>query len=228
MNLVHYYHPKEVQVARLSFAAAALFVVLLAALHIVKPELDPSWRFISEYAIGDKGWIMDVAFLSLAVSFIALFVAIRSQVRTTAGRVGLAMLLISAAGLAMAAMFTTDPITAGKEAGTTHGTLHNLGGALGLGMPIGALLVSWNLARNPRWSAARRSLLGTAGLALVASVVFIVVLAVMVPSDGRYGPEVLVGWPGRFEILANSAWLMTVAWWAGELRTGAATRENTP
>lgn len=44
--------------ARLSFAAAATFVVLLAALHLIKPELDPSWGFISEYAIGDNGWIM--------------------------------------------------------------------------------------------------------------------------------------------------------------------------
>jgi len=41
--------------ARLSLAAAATFLVLVAALHIIKPELNPSWRFISEYAIGDYG-----------------------------------------------------------------------------------------------------------------------------------------------------------------------------
>jgi hypothetical protein len=44
--------------ALLSFAGAATFVVLLAALHFIKPELDPSWHFISEYAIGDYGWII--------------------------------------------------------------------------------------------------------------------------------------------------------------------------
>jgi hypothetical protein len=47
--------------ARLSFASAATFVVLLAALHFIKPELDPSWHFISEFAIGDHGWMMVVA-----------------------------------------------------------------------------------------------------------------------------------------------------------------------
>jgi len=33
--------------ARLSFTAAATFLVLLAALHVIKPEFDPSWHFIS-------------------------------------------------------------------------------------------------------------------------------------------------------------------------------------
>ena len=54
--------------ALLAFAGTATLVVLLAALHFIKPELDPSWHFISEYAIGDYGWMMVVAFLSLALS----------------------------------------------------------------------------------------------------------------------------------------------------------------
>jgi hypothetical protein len=79
--------------ARLSFAGAATFVVLLAMLHLIKAELDPSWHFISEYAIGRYGWIMVLAFISLAVGYVALFVATRSQLRTIAGRTGLALLL---------------------------------------------------------------------------------------------------------------------------------------
>jgi hypothetical protein len=75
--------------ARLSFVAAATFVVLLAALHFIKPGLDPSWHFISEYAIGDYGWIMVLAFLSLASSYVSLFLALRSQLQTIAGRIGL-------------------------------------------------------------------------------------------------------------------------------------------
>src|ERR671912_3068410 len=102
--------------ARLSFAGAATFVVLLAALHLLKPELDPSWHFISEYAIGRHGWMMVLAFGSLAFSYVMLFVALRSQLGTIWGRIGLALLLVSAAGLAIAAIFTTDPITASEDA----------------------------------------------------------------------------------------------------------------
>ena len=71
--------------ARASFAAAATFVILLAALHFIKPELDPSWRMVSEYAIGRHDWVMRLAFLSWALSCGALFLAIRSQIGTTGG-----------------------------------------------------------------------------------------------------------------------------------------------
>lgn len=198
--------------ARLSFAAAATFVVLLAALHFIKPSLDPSWHFISEYAIGEYGWIMVVAFLSLALSYVSLFVAIRSQLRTIVGRIGLVLLLVSALGLTIAAIFTTDPITASEDALTTEGSLHNLGGTLGIAMPFAAGLVGWKLARNPAWSSAKRPLLWASGLALVAFVVSFVSMGIMVSqNDGKFGPQVLVGWPNRFEILAYSVWLMVVA-----------------
>jgi Protein of unknown function (DUF998) len=198
--------------ARLSFAGAATFALLLAALHFIKPELDPSWHFISEYAIGEYGWIMVLAFLSLALAYASLLVAIRSQLRTIAGRIGLALLLLSALGLTIAAIFTTDPITVSENAVTTEGTLHNLGGTLGIAMPFAAVLIGWRLARNPAWSSARRPLLWATGLALVAFVVSFVSLSVMVSrSGGEFGPDVLVGWPNRIEIVAYSVWLMVVA-----------------
>jgi hypothetical protein len=198
--------------ARLSFAAAATFVVLLAALHFIKPELDPSWHFISEYAIGEYGWIMVLAFLSLAIGYVSLFVALLSQLRTIAGRIGLALLLVSALGLTIAAIFTTDPITVSENAVTTEGTLHNLGGTLGIAMPFAAVLIGWKLARNPAWSSARRPLLWATALALVAFLVSFVSLGVMVSwNGGEFGPDVLVGWPNRIETVAYSVWLMVVA-----------------
>jgi hypothetical protein len=205
--------------ARLSFAAAAAFMVLLAVLHIIKPELDPSWHFISEYAIGDYGWIMVLAFLSLALSYVSLFVAIHSLLLTIAGRIGLALLLVSALGLTIAAVFTTDPITVSEDAVTTEGTLHNLGGTLGIAQPFAAGLIGWKLARNPAWSSAKRLLVLVTGLAVVSFLVSFVTLGVFLSqSGGKFGPDVLVGWPNRIEILAYSVWLMTVAWQAIKLR----------
>src|SRR5918995_3764694 len=223
--------PKPVTVvsrtaALLSFAGAATFVVLLAALHFIKPELDPSWHFISEYAIGNHGWKMVLAFLALALGYVALVVTIRSQTRTNLGRIGLALLLVSALGLTIAAIFTTDPITVSKGAVTTEGTLHNSGGTLGIAMPFAAGLIGWKLARNPAWSSARRPLLWATSLALVAFVVSFISLGVMASqSGGKFGPEVLVGWPNRFEVVAYSVWLMVVAWQAFRVRSQ---RRSTP
>lgn len=205
--------------ALLSFAGAATFVVLLAALHFIERELDPSWHFISEYAIGDYGWMMVVAFLSLALSYVSLFVAIRSQLRTIVGRIGLALLVVSALGLTIAAIFTTDPITVSEDALTTEGTLHNLGGTLGMAMPFAAALIGWRLAHIPAWRSAKGSLLWATGLALVAFVVSFVSMGVMVSqSGGKFGPEVLVGWPNRIEVIAYCVWLMVVAWQAIRVR----------
>jgi len=201
----------SIPAARVSFAAAATFVVLLIALHFIEPEFDPSWRFISEYELGRFGWVMSLAFLCLAISYVTLFIAIRLQLRTIAGRIGLALLLVSAVGLAMAGIFTTDPITTSPEDATTSGMLHGVGGSLGIAMTFAAAIISWNLARNPSWSSARRALLWTASIAVACTIGFIVYLIVALPSDGMFGPAVLAGGIGRIEILAYSAWLMVVS-----------------
>jgi hypothetical protein len=197
--------------ARVSFGAAAAFIALLAALHLLEPEFDPSWRFISEYELGHYGWAMRLAFFSLAVSYIALAIAIHSQLRSLIGRIGLALLLISALGLAMASIFKTDPITTSPAAATTSGMLHSIGGSLGIAMTFSAAIVSWQLARIPAWALARRPLLWTAGIAVACSIGFIIYLTTALPSDGTFGPGIWAGGIGRIEILAYSVWLMVAA-----------------
>jgi hypothetical protein len=48
---------------------------------------------------------MVLAFLSLALGYVGLFLALRSQLKTIAGRIGLTLLLVSALGLTIAAIF---------------------------------------------------------------------------------------------------------------------------
>lgn len=208
----------SVTAARLSFLAALVFVVLLSALHFIRPELDPSWHFISEYAIGGFGWLMELAFFSLALSCIMLFFAIRSQIRTITGWIGLVLLLVNAAGLIMAGIFTTDPITASPEAMTREGSLHNLGGTLGISMPFAIAFISWSLARNQAWSAARRPVIWAAVLAWIGFLVSLLSLGFLLSqSGGQFGPEALVGWPNRFEVLANCMWILVAAGQAARL-----------
>jgi hypothetical protein len=205
--------------ARLSLASATMSLVLLAALHVIKPEFDPSWRMVSEYAIGEHGWVMRLAFLSLAFSFASLFVAIRSQTRTVGGRIGLAVLLASAAAMSAAAVFAIDPIAASKDELTTHGNLHALASMIGVpGLPVAAVLISRGLARNQAWSSARRSLLWSANLTWISVLLIVLTLAVMLPqAGGKFGPDVLIGWPNRLMIVAYCAWLMVVAWRVAQL-----------
>lgn len=198
--------------ARLSLGAAITFLVLLTALHFIKPELDPSWRFISEYAIGEYGWIMMLAFFALAVSCASLAISLWSQVRTFVGKIGLVLLWISAIGMAIAGIFTTDPIATSRDAMTTSGQLHEIGATLDL-TPFAALLISWGLIRrNPAWSSARQAILLTAWLPLLGLIVFIGSVSMLLPSDGQFGPNVPVGWPNRFLMFTYCVWLITMAW----------------
>lgn len=160
---------------------------------------------------------MSLAFFTLAFSCISLFVALRSQVPTLAGKIGLALLLITAAGMMIAAIFPTDPITTGRDDLTLTGQLHELGALLDL-LPFAAPLISWSLARhNLRWKPARRALAWTAWLPLLGLVTFMASVAFMLPSDGNFGPEVLVGWPNRFLLLTYCIWLLTIAWHANRI-----------
>jgi len=212
--------------ARLTWGAAAVFLVLLAVLHFLKPEFDPSWRMVSEYAIGRYGWVMVLAFLSMSLSSFALFAAIRTQISTIGGKIGLALLLISAVAIAGAAVFTADPMTASKEELTTHGNLHGLAAMIGIpGQTIAAILISRCLVRIPSWSSARRSLLWSANFIWMSLLLMIVILVVTLSQNGgNFGPDVLIGWPNRLVMVAYCVWLMSVARQA-KLRIGNAPHE---
>ncbi|MEZ4860180.1 MAG: DUF998 domain-containing protein [Caldilineaceae bacterium] len=147
----------------------------------------------------------------MAVSFVTLFVALRPHLRTLVGRIGLACLLIAAVGLSMAGIFTTDPITTPAAEMTTSGMLHNIGATLNLAMTLAAVLLCWQLVRNPAWRGRLRPLLWSTGVAVACSVAFIGLTILLLPSDGQFGPDVKIAWLGRIEIVAYSVWLMVVA-----------------
>ena len=58
--------------ARTALAAVVVFLILLAALHFIEPEFDPSKRLISEYELGRYGWVMSLAFFSLGIGVLAM------------------------------------------------------------------------------------------------------------------------------------------------------------
>ncbi len=66
---------------------------------------------------------------------------------------------------------------------------------------------------RPGWSLARRPVLWTVGLVWISLLVFILALTVgLSHNSGELGPNVLIGRPNQFLIVAYSAWLMAAAW----------------
>lgn len=194
--------------AKLSKWSAIVFLALLLVLHFIKPELEPSWHFISEYQIGKFGWMMSLAFLSLAVSCIALSIALWPQLNLI-GRIGLLLLVLSAAGMIIAAIFISDPLTAVRE--SEHGKLHQLGAMLD-SIPVASVLITFGLIRkNIWWDSSKNTLIWSVIMVWTGLIVFIVSMVLLFPADGKFGPDVLLGWQNRFMMSVQSLWLIIVA-----------------
>ena len=192
-------------------------VLLLAALHILSPEFSPSWRMISEYALGHYGWMLSLMFLCSGVSCWALVVALHPHISTNLGRLGLAFLVISGTGGTLAAFFDVN-----------HPVGHGIAGLLGvLGFPVAALLLSVALCRNETWRGARKGLLWLANLSWVSVVLLVVTLAIMIvqlrTANGVHLPQhapkslpsgvlPLAGWADRMIVLSNWGWVLLAAY----------------
>jgi Protein of unknown function (DUF998) len=204
--------------ARIAFGGGLLGLVLLAGLHVLRPDLDPSWHVISEYAVGEYGWVMALCFLSLGVGSASLFVALFPQIRTVGGGIGLAFLLAAAVGLAMAAMFPMDPITVAPEDATNSGRMHGVAGAIGVpSMVVTAVVLGYALRKKPVWAPFRLPLLALGHLTWVSFVLLFVFLAILMQRHTMSGPWV-VGWANRVLMVAYDAWVMITAWPAARAR----------
>jgi hypothetical protein len=199
--------------ARISVIFAAVFLTLLVLLHFLKPEFDPLWRMISEYEIGQYGWMMRLAFFCWGVGVLALLVALWPYLRTVGGKIGGGWLALIGVALFGAGIFVTNPIT--DNTVSTANSLHTLCGAFVImTFPIAASLIAFSLARQPEWTALRRWLLWGTLLLWFGQVAFfasIPLSGAINPSAGRVGPQVFLGWPNRFMVLVYVIWLIIVA-----------------
>ncbi len=212
----------EVIGALLAIVAALVTLLLLASLHILSPEFNPSFRMVSEYALGHYGWVLSLMFLAWGISSWALAVAIWSQVKTRAGKVGLWFLVIAGIGEAMASVFDI-----------THDTGHSIAGVLGVGgFPIAAVLLSISLSRFKEWCGAKKLLLWLANLSWISVVLLgatLVLLTVQfaqanggqlpqqAPKSLPAGVLGLDGWADRLIVLSNCLWVVVAAWQAMKL-----------
>jgi hypothetical protein len=199
--------PTSAVAAKLSSAAIIAYQILLLAVIFIRPELNPARKPISEYAIGRHGWVMVLAFLTAAVSYGCLFVAVRPLVRGATGRVGRGILGACVVGTAGVGVFVADPVQTPLTQLTTIGRLHIICGlgALVL-LPFAALLINLDVARaNPATAPILR---WTAGLPL-GGLMLQWILSLVVPPEG---------WPPRALFLTYATWLVVLA---ANIRRGA-------
>lgn len=187
-----------------SLGATALAFGLVAMLHFLEPEFDPSWRMLSEYSLGRYGVLMRGAFLAAGTGVVAVAVALSGS--AWPGRLGLVLVAIGPLG---AAFVDTDPITTPRAEMSRSSNVHAaLGSLFILGFPTAATVAGISTAGVP-----------AVGLVLAwASVAPWIALAWFLGTTFRYArpdrrgaPDVRIGWPNRATMLAYLGWLALAA-----------------
>jgi len=196
--------------AKVSIAVCAAYLVMLVLLHIIKPEVTPAWQTLSIYSRGNWGWIGQVAYCLLGITHLTLFTALKNQVKSRYGKIGLIILLIAGIGGIMGGLGVSDPLNTPQSAMTSSGQLHAVGAGLEIwGAPIAALLISLNLVRkNAAWRSSRTIVLVAMALPLVGHVLF---MGSGAAAGGNVGPGDVIGYMNRVEIVAIMVWQITIA-----------------
>jgi hypothetical protein len=199
--------------ARAVIGAAALALIALAALHILKPDVHPSRTMISQYALGRHGWVMALCFAAFGAASGCLFAALIAHVLSLLGRIGLAFLLATAVGLAMAARFPMDPVSTPREQMSSTGKMHGV--AFMIGVPcqiLAVLLLSLALGNQPSY--ASLPLLVLTAVIWLSLAIMIAIMLIVGPGKppNPNGPEKFLGFPNRLFMVAYGVWLMVVAW----------------
>jgi len=141
------------QVARIvtvAFVGISYFVVVIIALHFLRPDLNPIQRPTSEYAVGPYGWLMNSAFFSMSVACWALIIGLSQGVSQPArSRIGLGLMGLWGVAVLIAMFFPIDPDGAPQ---TLSGTIHRINGPMAfLSLTAGAILVSRRFTHDEQW-----------------------------------------------------------------------------
>jgi hypothetical protein len=125
--------------ALIAAVAAAVNLLVLGLLHVVSPEVDPVTRAVSEYALGDFGWLATIGTVAEGVGAIALAVALRRE------RAAAFLLLVFGLMNLVMPLFPVDALgMPPTSAGRVHNVLGNLTFVL---FPVAALLLFRALRR---------------------------------------------------------------------------------
>ena len=198
--------------AMVAVGGAIVFIALLALLHVLRSDLQPTWHVISEYANGPHGWLMTIAFAALAASCAATALGIWPLVEGWGPRIGLMLVVLAAIGLGMAALFPADivqdPMPPMSWTGTMHGVASMLGNPT---LMIGMIVLAYALPGHALWQGSGAALQVFAHLAWLCFVAMMVGMFVFLPQ-GTGGLAALVGLGNRLLVVAYAGWLITANW----------------
>jgi hypothetical membrane protein len=143
------------------FACVAYYVIVGLLLHVLEPEFDPRYRFMSEYVWGPYGWLMTTTFFVLGLAAFTVAAGLRGVHHSSwSARLGFGLLTVGAVFVCLAGVYK-DFLP------------HFAAGAVAIpSVILATLLLSWSFRNAGEWQAIHGATLVIAlgMLALFASI----------------------------------------------------------
>lgn len=91
------------------WATAVFFAVMYVAFVFIQPELNPLYRFGSEYAVGYAGWLMKLSFFVWGTGLVAFALAMACGLDPDArSSIAIGLFVIAGAGVFLSGIFDSD------------------------------------------------------------------------------------------------------------------------
>lgn len=195
--------------------SAALAIFCLLILHFTSPEFKPSWRMISEYALGKHKWLITAFFLLWGLSSFLLSVKLWDNVSGFWATLGVVLLFISGIGEIMGGLFDVK-----------H-KLHGLSFGLGVPtLPAASLIISYHMCGAKENCGMLLLSAHSTWLSLILMAFSMIVMMSGFKKAGMpMGPDseppthvpngviALAGYANRFLVVCYVGWLMIVAYY---------------
>jgi hypothetical protein len=198
-------------IALISFCGCTLFVLIVCLLHFLRPDKNRLSCFVSEYAVGNYGWLMSIAFYTLAIAAAVLLIGLLQDCKASA--TGCITLGILSVGILLAGIFPTD---LPGEPPTPRGLVHGFAALIAL-LNFGISMIAWGIVfkRNESWKSFAKP-------SIFFGVVSLVLLIIFVGS-----PISFRGLTQRILLVWDISWLLLVSWKLYQNTASVATSINT-
>jgi uncharacterized protein DUF998 len=132
----------------------ALFAAIFTIEGWLRPDYESLGMFVSELALGARGWIQVVNFIVFGVLFLVFTHGVAAAFPDgKASRVGPILPTIIGISFLASGPFVMDPVTISQDQMSWHGKLHmNLFGALVFSMsPVSCFVFLRRFREDPKW-----------------------------------------------------------------------------
>jgi len=197
---------------RISKISAIGFIILLVFLHIIDTSVNPIWQPISEYGLGNAGWLMKVTFFSLGISFLFLGIYLIKKLSNIGSKVGGVLLILASLGNFLAGVFNTDPVSTLPDQMTISGQIHNAAAGLLGFMILATVFITFQFRKQEQLKPYKKNILLLTIILWVLEFSLIATMGIYLSeTNGMITQETPIGWLGRIVIVFCAIWIWACA-----------------